>query len=245
MKSTKPRKQRKKLYNAPLHKKRKWIAAHLAENLLLKYDRRSIPIVKGDTVKVMRGIYRGHEEKVANVDVHRQMVEVEGITTIKADGTKVARPIHPSNLLVTKLNLTDIWRRKKLEKGLPEEIKREIEEEAQEQIKELEEEKAPELPLVEEEKPVELEEKPEVKEEGVKPEKVKAEPPSAEEKPVEVKEKPGVKEEGVEPEKEPEVERPKAEKKPVKKKVTSPSKKKTVKKSRVKNEEEGETEVEG
>ncbi|HEC89859.1 MAG TPA: 50S ribosomal protein L24, partial [Thermoplasmatales archaeon] len=105
MKSIKPRKQRKQLYNAPLHKKRKWIAAHLSENLLLKYNRRSIPVIKGDTVKIMRGAFKGHEDKVTSVNVKKGFVEVEGVTLTKADGKKVARPIHPSNLLITKLNL--------------------------------------------------------------------------------------------------------------------------------------------
>ena len=140
MKSIKPRKQRKMLYNAPLHKKRKWLASHLAENLLLKYDQRSIPVVKGDTIKVMRGSFKGHEDKVALVHVRKQIIEVEGITTVKADGTKIARPIHPSNVIVTKLNLTDKWRRKTLERGLSEETKKEIESEAEQQIKEAEEE---------------------------------------------------------------------------------------------------------
>lgn len=138
MKSKKPRKQRKSYYNAPLHKKRKMLAAHLAENLLLKYDRRSTTIVKGDSVKVMRGSFKGHEDKISHVNIQKQIVEIEGITTVKADGTKVAKPIHPSNLLITKLNLTDKWRRKKLEKGLSEETKKEIEAEAEEQIKEIE-----------------------------------------------------------------------------------------------------------
>ena len=141
MKSIKPGKQRKRLYNAPLHKKRKWVAAHLTENLLLKYDHRGASVVKGDTVKVMRGSFKGHEDKVAHVNIRKQVVEIEGITTVKADGTKIAKPMHASNLLITKLNLTDKWRRKKLEKGLSEVTKKEIEKEAEEQIKELEEEK--------------------------------------------------------------------------------------------------------
>ncbi len=139
--SSQPRKQRKWLYNAPLHKKRKWIAAHLAENLLLKYNRRTVTLVKGDTVKVMRGAFKGHEDKVTRVDVKKGLVEIEGVTLTKADGKKVPRPIHPSNLLITKLNLTDRWRRRKLEERLPEEAKKEIEAEAVQQEKELEEEK--------------------------------------------------------------------------------------------------------
>ena len=141
MKSIKSRKQRKELFNAPLHKKRKEIAAHLEENLLLKYDKRSLSVIKGDTVAVMRGSFKGHEDKVAKVNVKKRTLEIEGITMSKADGNKIAKPIHPSNVLITKLNLTDKWRRKKLERGLSEEAKKEIETEAKEQIKEAEEEK--------------------------------------------------------------------------------------------------------
>jgi len=129
------------LYNAPLHKKRKWISSHLAENLLLKYDRRSLPVVKGDTVKVMRGNYRGHEDKISKVNVRDQTVEIEGVTITTAKGTKIAKPIHASTLLITKLNITDKWRRQKLEGGLSETTKKEIEKEAAEQLKAREAEK--------------------------------------------------------------------------------------------------------
>jgi large subunit ribosomal protein L24 len=139
--SIKPRKQRYMLYNAPLHKKRKWISSHLAENLLLKYDRRSLPVVKGDTVKVMRGNYRGHEDKISKVNVRDQTVEIEGVTITTAKGTKIAKPIHASTLLITKLNITDKWRRQKLEGGLSETTKKEIEKEAAEQLKAREAEK--------------------------------------------------------------------------------------------------------
>ena len=135
MTSKKPRKQRYMLHNAPLHKKRKWISSHLAENLLLKYDRRSLPVVKGDTVKVMRGNYRGHEDKISKVNVRDQTVEIEGVTITTAKGTKIAKPIHASTLLITKLNITDKWRRQKLEGGLSETTKKEIEKEAAEQLK--------------------------------------------------------------------------------------------------------------
>ncbi len=141
------------LYNAPLHKKRKWISSHLAENLLLKYDRRSLPVVKGDTVKVMRGNYRGHEDKISKVNVRDQTVEIEGVTITTAKGTKIAKPIHASTLLITKLNITDKWRRRKLESGLSETTKKEIEKEAAEQLKAREaEQKAEEEAAKSEEK---------------------------------------------------------------------------------------------
>jgi len=139
MKSIKPRKQRKELFTAPQHKKRKWMGGHLEENLLLKYDKRAVPVIKGDTVKVMRGSFRGHEDKIVSVNVKKQTLEIEGIIMTKADGKKIAKPIHSSNVLITKLNLTDQWRRGKLERGLSEEAKKEIEKEAAQQLKEAEE----------------------------------------------------------------------------------------------------------
>ena len=186
--SKQPRKERKKLYNAPLHKRRKWIASHLAEDLMLKYRRRSIPVIRGDTVKVMRGEFKGHIDKVREVLLKKQMIEVEGVVTTKVDGSKVPRPIHPSNVMITKLNLTDPWRRRKLEEGLPEEMKKEIEKEAEEQVKALEEEK-----LAEEAKE---EEKEEVTEEGETPEVSKEEETIEEMEQEEAKEEPEEKEEG-------------------------------------------------
>ncbi len=162
MKSIKPRKQRKAYFNAPLHKRRKWMSAHLEENLLLKYDLRRIPVVKGDTVRAMRGSFKGHEGKVSHVNVRRRQVEVEGLVMTKADGKKIAKPIHASNLLITKLNLTDRWRREKLERDLSEDVKKGIEREAEEQISDAEEEqrKEEEAEKEKEEAPSEETEKP-------------------------------------------------------------------------------------
>ena len=221
MRSINPGKQRRELFNAPLHKKRKWIAAHLEENLLLKYDKRALPIIKGDTIRVMRGSFRGHEDKVVKINVKKHSLEIEGITMSKADGNKIAKPVHPSNVLITKLNLTDKWRRKKLERGLSEEAKKEIEKEAEEQIKEVEEEqrKIEETKALEEEAELEEDiEKPDEKEDKPK-EKPK---PKEEEKKVETKPKTKPKsKKKTEPKKE-------ESKKPQKK---SPPKKKPVKKT--------------
>ena len=221
IKSKKARKQRKYLYNAPLHKKRKWIASHLEENLLLKYDRRSIPVIKGDTVKVMRGNFKGHEDKISHVNVKKQIVEIEGLTMIKADGKKIAKPIHPSNVLITKLNLTDSWRRDILERGLSEDSKKEIEREAKEQLREQElaKKKAEEDAKKEEErkKAEEAAEKEEAQKETKETEPPSAEPEIKEEKPAEeTKEEPAI-----------EPEEKKTKKTPVKK--TVPKKKKEAK----------------
>ena len=109
-----PRKQHKMQATAPKHIRHKQVAAHLAEDLLLKYNVRSMPVRKGDTVKVMRGALKGHVDKVAKVNLKKGMVNVENATIAKADGTQLPKWIHPSNLLITRLDLSDPWRRKKL-----------------------------------------------------------------------------------------------------------------------------------
>jgi len=175
MKTINPGKQIKRMHNAPLHIRRKWISAHLDENLLLKYDKRAISVIKGDTVRVMRGNFRGHEDKVAEVNTKKNTLDIEGITMTKADGNKIAKPIHHSNVMITKLNLTDKWRREKLQRGLSEETRKEIEKEAQKQLTEAEEEQK----RVEEQKKLEEQAK---KEEATTEEEIK-EKPIKEEKP--------------------------------------------------------------
>ena len=112
--SKQPRKQRKYMYNAPKHHRRKELSSHLSEELLLKYNVRSITVIKGDTVKVMRGALKGHIGTVANINTRKRMITVEGATIAKADGTQLAKWIHPSNVMITKLNLVDPYRRRKL-----------------------------------------------------------------------------------------------------------------------------------
>lgn len=116
--STQPRKQRKARYNAPQHVMRKLIASHLDGDLILKYNRRSLTVVEGDTVKVLRGSYRGHTGKVADIDTTRRRIIIEGVTNNKADGTKVPRAIDPSNVVITKPNMADVRRREFLLAGL-------------------------------------------------------------------------------------------------------------------------------
>ena len=112
--STQPRKERKTLYNLPAHKARARIAAHLDEPLLLKYNTRSTTLRKGDTVRIMRGEFAGTTGKVLEIDTSKGKVTVDGVTVSKAKATQVARPLDPSNLVITKLDLTDKLRREKL-----------------------------------------------------------------------------------------------------------------------------------
>jgi large subunit ribosomal protein L24 len=113
--TSQPRKQRLQRYTAPHHVARKQMASHLSEELLLKYNRRSLTVIKGDEVKVLRGDFAGKNGRVLSIDATDRKVTVEGVINKKADGTEVARAIDPSNLLLVKLNLEDARRRTKLE----------------------------------------------------------------------------------------------------------------------------------
>lgn len=114
--SKQPRKQRKYSYNAPLHIKRKFFGAHLSKELRQKYGIRSISLRKEDKVKVMRGSFKGKTGKIDRVNSKNIKVYITGIERIKKDGTKVLIPIHPSNLMITELNLDDKKRLKKKSK---------------------------------------------------------------------------------------------------------------------------------
>ena len=114
--SSKPRKQRKWLSCAPLGKKQKMIGATLSKDLRAKYKRRNFPVRKGDKVKVMRGDFKGATGEIMEVDLKTQKVLVDGITVKRASGTDVERPMDPSNLMLTELNLEDKERRDILER---------------------------------------------------------------------------------------------------------------------------------
>ena len=107
IRSKQPRKQRKYRYNAPLHIKCKFMAAHLSKELSKKYNRRSIKVRKGDKVTILRGQFKKKTGRIEKIDLKKTKTYIAGIEMIKKDGTKVLYPIHPSNLIVTELNLDD------------------------------------------------------------------------------------------------------------------------------------------
>jgi len=115
--STKANKQRKARVNAPLHKKKRMVAVHLISSLMSDYNVRSVPVRKGDTVKIIRGAedLKKSEAKVASVDLKKMKIIIENITIPKADGTQKPKPIDPSDCIITKLDLSDPWRKRKLD----------------------------------------------------------------------------------------------------------------------------------
>ena len=118
--SKQPRKQRKYIANAPLHIKMKLTGVNLSKELRKKYQKRSVPLRKKDTVKIMRGKFKGKKGKVIKVLLKTQKVEVEGIQIKKQDGSKVNIKLRPSNFQIIELNVEDKKRNMILSKGIKE-----------------------------------------------------------------------------------------------------------------------------
>ncbi len=111
-----PRKQRKYLANAPLHIKRKFVSVNLSKELRKKYGKRNVVARKGDSVKIMRGKFRGKQGKITEIKIKTSKIIVEGIQVKKHDGSKANIKMIPSNLQIIKLNLEDKKRLKTSEK---------------------------------------------------------------------------------------------------------------------------------
>lgn len=112
--SQQPRRQRKWLYEAPLHARGDLVSAALAKDLKEKYKRNSLQVRKGDKVKLMRGNMKGHSGEVMRVDRKASKIYVQGVTAKKADGKIVERPIHASNVVITEIYEEDKERKDKL-----------------------------------------------------------------------------------------------------------------------------------
>jgi large subunit ribosomal protein L24 len=116
MKITKPTKQRKMMYQAPLNERYKRFAAPLSSKLKESHNTSSVPVRKGDTVMIMRGDRKGSEGKITQIDRKHYRIFIEGATREKVDGTNIPVPVHPSKVMITRLNLDDKRRKKLLER---------------------------------------------------------------------------------------------------------------------------------
>ena len=106
------------MHNPSLALRSKLMSSHLSKELREAHGRRSVRVVPGDSVIVMRGIYRDATGKIDKVDPARGVV-IGGIKEEKRAGEKFDVYINPSNILVTSLNLDDKWRASKIRDGRP------------------------------------------------------------------------------------------------------------------------------
>jgi ribosomal protein uL24 len=109
-----PRRQRKALYTATTFERRRRMTVPLSRDLRRRFSARSLPVRKGDTVRVLSGSYVGREERVAKVDRRAYSVILDNVTVKTGEDKLKPLPIRTSHLVITRLNLSDAWRRRVL-----------------------------------------------------------------------------------------------------------------------------------
>ncbi len=187
MKPTKVRNYQ--IYRATMATRSKQLGSPLSKELQEKYGKRSMRVVLGDTVKVMRGEYRGVDGKISKISLADNSIAIEGVKKEKSKGEKFDVLIRSTNVVITNLNLDDHWRKTKLEgkkpKTTPKEAKLEPPKEAKleppkedKPKKEVKKDKPKETPKEETKKISKKSEKPKTKSET----KPKTKPKSAKKK---------------------------------------------------------------
>ena len=99
------------------HKREKLLGANLSENLREQHNKRSMRVIKGDTVRILRGEYVGIEGKVEKVNTERSTLSIEGVQREKIRGGKVKVQIHASNVQIISVNTDDEYRMKGTQKA--------------------------------------------------------------------------------------------------------------------------------
>ena len=109
-----------KMRNSQIHRalfnvSSKQLSSQLSKDLQKKYSSKRVRVIKGDTVKIVRGEFKGVDGKISRIYNEKNSVAVEGIKKEKTKGDKFDVYIHTSNLLVTDLNTEDKLRVTKIE----------------------------------------------------------------------------------------------------------------------------------
>lgn len=99
------------------HKREKLLGANLSENLRNQHNKTSMRVIKGDTVRILRGEYVGIEGKVEKVNTERSTLSIEGVQREKIRGGKVKVQIHASNVQIISVNTDDEYRMKGTQKA--------------------------------------------------------------------------------------------------------------------------------
>jgi large subunit ribosomal protein L24 len=92
------------------HKRDKFLGANLSENLREQHNKRSMRVIKGDTVRILRGEYVGIEGKVEKVNTEKSTLSIEGVQREKIRGGNVKVQVHASNVQIISLNTDDDYR---------------------------------------------------------------------------------------------------------------------------------------
>lgn len=103
--SSSRRKQRLRHFSAPSSLRRKIMSTRLSKELKEKYSVRSVPIRKGDEIKILKGKGKNKTGKVVQVYRKKWCIYVDKVQREKQNGQSVFLPIKPSYCVIEKLHL--------------------------------------------------------------------------------------------------------------------------------------------
>ena len=103
------------LFQATLQTRSKQMGSALSKDLQKKYGKKSARVVEGDSIKILRGEFKGVDGKISKISTQKSSVAIEGVKKEKTKGDKFDVYIHTSNLVITSLNSSDKWSIAKLE----------------------------------------------------------------------------------------------------------------------------------
>ena len=103
------------IYQATLQTRSKQMGSALSKDLQKKYGKKSVRVIEGDSITILRGEFKGVDGKISKISTQKTSVAIEGVKKEKTKGDKFDVYIHTSNLVVTSLNSNDKWRMAKLE----------------------------------------------------------------------------------------------------------------------------------
>ena len=113
--SSQARKTRKHFFNATKEEKHIAMSAPLNKALQKEYGIKRLPIRRDDEVEIVRGQMKSRSGRVTAVKLSTMRINVETATKQKMSNETVFIPIHPSNVVITKIKM-DKYRKNLIEK---------------------------------------------------------------------------------------------------------------------------------
>ena len=103
--SSQARKVRKAFFNASKDDKHVALSAPLSKELQETHGIKRLPIRRDDEVRIVRGKFPDREGRVTAVKLSTMRILIDQVQFEKVNGQQVPVPIHPSNVVITKLKM--------------------------------------------------------------------------------------------------------------------------------------------
>ena len=115
-KYVRPAQNRKVKREAAYHQRKNDFNVHLSTDLREKYNTRSLPVRRDDTVLILRGKFTGIQKRVTRISYKKRKIQIEGVKMTKTDSTEIFFWLDPSNVLITSLGKIDEGRKKLIDR---------------------------------------------------------------------------------------------------------------------------------